>query len=624
MTTKRPYKRLARKKITKKKFQPWQIIALVGFVAFVGVVFVLISRAATGLEKIQSSKEIGFIPKPANIISRDGGSTALIGGKIYYMFADTLYHTSDGSALKPEGWRSATMATADFAKPFTLEENMAQNGAPVQFIPYTAEELAYNIASKDPIHNRIALWPTSVVATSESTGLVYFQKFLVKDSLNYQSLGVGVAEFRLGDKVATRAQNLLFSSDQTAYIYAVTDESFVYVYGCKRLPNQLQGPCKVVRVLTTRAKEASAYQAWNGNSWVASLDLAAEVFTGDQVGLSIGWNPYLKKYTAVYMRPFSNQISFRYADRPEGPWGDIKDQISTVVGSTPTDPTTDVASLDRAVSVQTSYKTSQLQKDKTYNYSSRLHQEMTNYLGNRIILSYYSPGTGSHGRFVVLHINYANNVQNQPITKTVSVLPMGDSITVGYPAYQGGYRTWLWREAIGYGTSLDFVGPFHDGPVGFLGDLAHAGIAGSTTESYLAYLKTSQVARTYSAQKALLMLGSNDMSSNDVHSQPAFANSAVDRMRQIILEVHAQSPNTQILVSTIPPRPNSDEVNKRTQKYNTDLAKLVNSLNTSGLPVTLIDAGGQLPAKDMGLFGLHPNVSGFTALADGWWTDLSK
>lgn len=69
----------------------------------------------------------------------------------------------------------------------------------------------------------------------------------------------------------------------------------------------------------TGVLDPTSYEYWNGTSWVADVASAKIVLPGPASEMSVMWNDYLGKYTAMYSQGLTS-VSLRTADRPEGPW----------------------------------------------------------------------------------------------------------------------------------------------------------------------------------------------------------------------------------------------------------------------------------------------------------------
>ena len=293
---------------------------------------------------------VGIFTTEAAAHDRDGGSSALIGSSIVWIFGDTI---------TPSGLRSATAAWSLPGSPLRLQEATDARGAPFQFFPFTAEEAAFNEAHAAPAAccadqsgcdrgapychcgagtdcaRRVALWPGDPVATAPGEGLAYFQKLVIGVApWDFRHVGDGVVRFAEGDAVARRASvaagasPLVFSAPEPNFLHAVPGRgaarSFLYVYGTIE-----RGDCTsdvvVSRVARDRAGERGAYEFWNGRDWSAALAAARPILSGiaGQLG-SVMWDDYLGLYLSAFSDACTggNQLQVRSAPRPEGPWSE--------------------------------------------------------------------------------------------------------------------------------------------------------------------------------------------------------------------------------------------------------------------------------------------------------------
>ena len=65
--------------------------------------------------------------------------------------------------------------------------------------------------------------------------------------------------------------------------------------------------------------DPAAYAYWDGSAWVPDVRDAESVLPAPASELSVMWNDYLGRYTAMYSQGY-NSVALRTADHPEGPW----------------------------------------------------------------------------------------------------------------------------------------------------------------------------------------------------------------------------------------------------------------------------------------------------------------
>lgn len=264
-----------------------------------------------------TATDLGPLSKPAVVTARDGGAAARIGSRILWTFGDTLMTAKGDDGFN---YRSATGAWGAPGE-LLLEEPLDGAGAPFQLLPYTSEEAAYNRANGPT--ERYALWPGSVVAAPDDTGawIIYQRLKIHPGTLNYEYLDVGLARLALGSTTAVRDPGPLFSAPTAAYALGATvDSGNLYLYTCSPVPAALDSLCSVIRAGIAEAPTPGAWQAWDGSSWTSDLGQAATVLHGGPGDLSVSFNQARGEFIAVYSGVFSNDVWWRTAPRPEGPW----------------------------------------------------------------------------------------------------------------------------------------------------------------------------------------------------------------------------------------------------------------------------------------------------------------
>jgi Domain of unknown function (DUF4185) len=265
-----------------------------------------------------TAPELGALGHPPVVTARDGGASVAIGGKILWLFDDTLMTVTGADGFS---YRSATAAWGEGAS-LTLDEPLDAAGAPFQLLPYTDDELAYNRAN-GPME-RFALWPGSAIAGGDGA-LVFFASLKVHPGdLDYEGLGAGVATLAPGSTVASRAPGLLFAPPAPSFsVGAVVTDGFVHLYACDP-SGTLGSDCRVARAPVDMAQAAAAWMVWDGTAWNADLTAGQPVLHGAPGDLSVSWNDHAGAFIAVHSAIFSDDVVLHTAPRPEGPWTDAR------------------------------------------------------------------------------------------------------------------------------------------------------------------------------------------------------------------------------------------------------------------------------------------------------------
>jgi hypothetical protein len=264
--------------------------------------------------------DLGALSMPAIVVGRDGGAGIMVGGRMLWLFGDTLM-TREGA----DGFNYRT-STAAWSRGGTLavEEPLDAAGAPFELVPYTPEELAYNRAGGPS--ERYALWPGSAVAEPDGSVLFVYSKLKVHPGdMNYEGIGVGLAHLAPGSTIATRDAGLLFAGSDPAFADGgVLDGGYYYLYAIDTVPHELDSIVGVARAPLARVADRGAWTAWDGADWNADLARAVPVMHGPAGFMSVSRNAYVGGLLAVYGGIFSDDVWYRTALRPQGPWSDAR------------------------------------------------------------------------------------------------------------------------------------------------------------------------------------------------------------------------------------------------------------------------------------------------------------
>lgn len=236
---------------------------------------------------------------------------------------------------------------------------------------------------------------------------------------------------------------------------------------------------------------------------------------------------------------------------------------------------------------------------------------------------------------------------------TVTILPLGDSITDGYQS-QDGYRKYLSRDLtqLGY-TNIDFVGPKGSDSASYNGmeyDGNHAGYSGFAiqqmpsrsgileTISDTWYGNGSQtMMQAFDPDIVLLQIGTNDILS-------AYNDGITDRLENLINVILSDlSDGSVVFVTTIPyidavlradwlgdyginAWNSTDEekaqlhvtVSGYIDTYNDSIKSLVTKMQSEGKNVKFADINSVIDYKTDLEDGVHPNETGYEKMADYW------
>jgi hypothetical protein len=277
---------------------------------------------------------------------RDGGHTLRIGNYVLWIFGDTF---------TPAGMLSSTAGWSRLSDPQALDEATDSDGLPIQFFPFTDEEIEFNRAHADvpaccrvrtgcspeqrycncpdatDCAERIALWPGDGLAAGDA-GRLFYEKFVIgAQPYDFRRVGVGMAEIRAGAPQAVRSLDadgepqLLFGPDDPGFArgLVVADKPpRFYVYA-----NVNRQGCAVDvvagRVVTDAVADRSRYEFWNGSGWTSDMNLSQPILEAIPGGLgSVMWNDHLGRYLSAWsdICTGGKVVMLRTAPRPEGPW----------------------------------------------------------------------------------------------------------------------------------------------------------------------------------------------------------------------------------------------------------------------------------------------------------------
>ena len=198
---------------------------------------------------------------------------------------------------------------------------------------------------------------------------------------------------------------------------------------------------------------------------------------------------------------------------------------------------------------------------------------------------------------------------------SIRIMPLGDSITHGYPS---GYRNYLWYKLQNAQYNVDFIGSQNNGYlVTPYFDSDHEGYGGWKTyeiaEIVYRLLEDNQ------PDVILLHIGSNDASPSQMVDS-----SSVVGLEQILNQIDAYEydyahPIKIILAAII----NRKFYHKTVTDYNRNLRAMANERILSGDDITLVDMENDAALKASDFKDLtHPNDSGYLKMSNVWFNAL--
>lgn len=308
--------------------------------AFV-VLLIPINAAATDLPvppipPVLSVTPLGTVAQNPVIYGRDGAISALIFGKSFWTFGDTPM-----SVAGQEGnfWDDNSLSwtdNLDASNGITLDHDyLDSTGAPAEFLPYLSWERQYNYAhdnhhcTEKPCGAEFAMWPGQPIADpARNRALVpYYELWRVSGQQGWKTVGTGFAVASPDGKFTRPVQNpgsktptLMWGPDEIGFSSgSLVVKGVLFSYGC--VANGFAQECKLGRVPSSGVldKQLWTYYAGNG-AWSADQADAVTVFRGGDAGNTVYYNAYLGMFMAIYSGVFSDNLYYRVAYAPWGPW----------------------------------------------------------------------------------------------------------------------------------------------------------------------------------------------------------------------------------------------------------------------------------------------------------------
>lgn len=199
----------------------------------------------------------------------------------------------------------------------------------------------------------------------------------------------------------------------------------------------------------------------------------------------------------------------------------------------------------------------------------------------------------------------------------VRILPLGDSITIGYPET---YRFELFNHLSAADYQFSFVGSLNDNPAGYPGswDMQHEGHSGWTTLDIDAQLHLWL--DNYLPDITLIHLGTNDVTAI-LDGMLSMRQSEI-AMRSIVQKLWNKNPQMKLYIAQILPFTEGSGLNFRrwnnlVDQWNITLETLAGRLTTEGKPLVLVDMNSGFRDDDFD-DGVHPNRQGAEKMAGIW------
>ncbi|NUO54530.1 MAG: DUF4185 domain-containing protein [Polyangiaceae bacterium] len=271
----------------------------------------------------KSVNDVGTVPNPPTCSARDVGFSVLLDGKSVWVFGDTLFSEPANDGFQ---WRSSTWSTTDpkawaSAAGGPFEHVLAADGKPVQLLPHTEEEAAFNIANKDAPRRKTP-WPQAIVSDGDRAVIFYINMETGPDGMwDFKSRSGSVAIWESPESPAVRTEPPIFTGDEPDWgAAAVLVGTDLYAYACE---GGISKPCKIARVPFSSVTDRSAYRFFDGKTWSKEWRDAVSIFDGAPL-FSVHKSDHHDAFVAIYMAPGGSEMRVRTAPAPEGPWSDAR------------------------------------------------------------------------------------------------------------------------------------------------------------------------------------------------------------------------------------------------------------------------------------------------------------
>lgn len=279
------------------------------------------------------SADLGPMKESPVILGRDGATSGAVGGKIVWLYGDTLFDTGQGLSMVSNTWAWTKDRDATNGIDLSFPES---RGRPMPLLVESDSEREFDAAHaasncrEEPCGARWALWPQALVADLDrKRALVFYEKVYAEQGLfRFWGVGESVAVWndldeppdRRIDPITGKPPYLFTESDVPFGNARILESDLLYAYGCQSKGWTKQ--CQVARVPLGDALDPRVWTYYGGKiGWTSEASSAVPVIEANDI-MSVAYNRYLGAYLAVYSPPMTNHVMVRTAPRPEGPWSE--------------------------------------------------------------------------------------------------------------------------------------------------------------------------------------------------------------------------------------------------------------------------------------------------------------
>jgi hypothetical protein len=248
----------------------------------------------------------------------DGGQSAVLAGRTYWLFGDTLFAGESGKQIEPNTIAWSDARDADGCPELTYH---ARDGVALPFL------------EKD---GSLTVWPSGVIANDDGTFDAFTVYIYGSGPWAYWTGEVGLVRVDPATMNVEVLARRLFHGD-SGFRSQIIAAQPVDEDADRRLRVVLQaqdGEKLLARAPREQIHEATAYEFWDGASWSDDPSAAAPLWavpkTGDPVealaafegSAHVSWSNAFGAYVALTNDGHAT-IGARFAERLEGPWSDV-------------------------------------------------------------------------------------------------------------------------------------------------------------------------------------------------------------------------------------------------------------------------------------------------------------
>lgn len=291
---------------------------------------------APPIPPIASAIDIGTVVQNSVIAGRDGNFSTKIGNKSVWTFGDTPMFAPNADGAN---WNDNTLSWTtdlDASDGITLTNDFTDaSGNPGEFLPYTEFERQYNYAhdtrhcTAQPCGAEYALWPGPIVADPKrGRALIFYGEIhRIAGQSGWTNIGGGIALGAPGGTFSRPILNpgtpdptLMWDSTEVSFTSgALAKGDTLFSYGC--VAGLLVMHCRIGKVALADALVKAQWRFYQpGGTWTPDPSTAATIFNGGAAGNTVFYSPYLGLYVVIYSGIFSDDVYYRVAYDPWGPW----------------------------------------------------------------------------------------------------------------------------------------------------------------------------------------------------------------------------------------------------------------------------------------------------------------